>query len=113
MDNKKGSNKLQLNRETLYTMQSEDLALVHGGATPSTIVPVSIAASRASSAACIRASTEGVKWTARMVSRVTTVVSATYSLVHRSQHCGPTHGGPQPQPQGGGQGGGGGGGGEG
>ena len=108
MDNKKGSNKLQLNRETLYTMQSDDLALVHGGATPSTIVPVSIAASRASSAACIRASTEGVKWTARMVSRVASAISVSYSLVHRSQQCGPTHGGPQPQaPQGGGQGGGG------
>ena len=109
MKDKKGSNKLQLNRETLATMQADDLANVHGGATPSTVVPVSIAASRASSAACIRASTEGVKWTARMVSRVTTAISISYSLAHRSQHCGPTHGGPQQpqqpqQPQGGGGG---------
>lgn len=78
-------------------MQSDELALVHGGATPSTIIPVSAAASRASSAACIRASTEAVKYTAQMVSRIGTAISISYSLVHRSQQCGPTHGGPQPE----------------
>ena len=99
-----GSRKLQLVRETLCPMQSDELAGVYGGATPSTVVPVSIAASRASSAACIRSVTEGVKWTARMTSRISTALSISYSLAHRSEHCGPTHGGPQPQaPQGRGQ----------
>jgi len=91
-----GSRKLQLVRETLCPMQNDELADVYGGATPSTVIPVSIAASRASSAACIRAATEGVKWTARMTSRIATALSIGYSLVHRSEHCGPGHGGPQP-----------------
>ena len=98
-NNKEASRKLKLVRETLCPMQSDELSLVHGGATPSTIIPVSAAASRASSAACIRASTEAVKYTAQMVSRIGTAISISYSLVHRSQQCGPTHGGPQPQPQ--------------
>ena len=107
MRNNEGNRKLKLVRETLCPMQSEELALVHGGATPSTVIPVSAAASRASSAACIRASTEAVKWTARAASRISTAISVSYSLAHRSQHCGPTHGGPGAQPQGGGGGGGG------
>ncbi|GEM_PF-6972786 len=99
----KASRKLQLNRETLITMQSDDLDDVYGGATPSTVVPVSLAASRASSAACIRAATEGVRWTARMTSQIASAISASVSLVYRSRHCGPTHGGPTPpQGQGGG-----------
>src|SRR5262245_34817776 len=95
MKKQEGLRKLQLVRETLCPMQNDELEGVYGGSTPSTIVPVSIAASRMSSAACIRASTEGVKYTARMTSRISTVLSVAWSLVHRSEHCGPTQGGPQ------------------
>jgi hypothetical protein len=49
---KKESRKLNLNRETLATMQSDELEGVAGGFTPTISVAVS-AASRASSKVCI------------------------------------------------------------
>jgi hypothetical protein len=50
---KKESRKLNLNRETLATMQSDELEGVAGGSTPATISVAVSAASRASSKACI------------------------------------------------------------
>jgi hypothetical protein len=81
-----GLRKLILVRETIQPLQSDELENVHGGLTPTVSVVVS-AASRASSAACIRAVTEGVKWTARAVSRATVASAAAWSLAHRSEHC--------------------------
>jgi replicative DNA helicase len=97
---KKESRKLQLNRETLITMQNDDLDLVYGGATPSTIIPVSAASARASSAACLRAASELAKHTARSVATVASAIGSAVSAVFGSRFCGPTQ--PQPQPQGGG-----------
>ena len=81
-----GLRKLILVRETIQPLQSDELDNVHGGMTPVSVA-VSVA-SRASSAACIRTVTEGVKWTARAVSRITVASAAAWSLAHRSEHCG-------------------------
>lgn len=81
------SRRLNLVRETLMPLQSDDLDQVNGGTHPTVSVAVT-AASRASSAACIRAATEGVKYTARAISRATVASAAAWSLAHRSEHCG-------------------------
>jgi hypothetical protein len=64
---KKESRKLNLNRETLATMQSDELEGVAGGFTPTISAAVS-AASRASSQACIKASAESVASLASAIS---------------------------------------------
>ena len=64
---KKESRKLNLNRETLMPMQSDELDGVNGGSTPAISVAVS-AASRASSQACIKASAESLASLASAVS---------------------------------------------
>ena len=63
---KKESRKLNLNRETLMPMQSEELDGVNGGSTPAISVAVS-AASRASSKACIEGAS---KATASIISAI-------------------------------------------
>src|SRR5690606_33291162 len=65
---KKESRKLNLNRETLATMQSDQLEGVAGGATPSVVVSAISAASRASSQACIKASAESLASVASAIS---------------------------------------------
>jgi hypothetical protein len=65
---KKESRKLNLNRETLATMQSDELEGVAGGSTPATISVAVTAASRASSQACIKASAESIASVASAIS---------------------------------------------
>ena len=63
---KKASRKLNLSRETLMPMQSDELEGVNGGATPTVSVAIS-AASRASSKACIEGAS---KVTASVISAI-------------------------------------------
>jgi hypothetical protein len=92
MTKKDGSRKLQLTRETLCPMTPDELGGVHGGTSP--VIPAISASVRMSSQVCGRIASEGIKWASRAV---LSAFSA-YSAVHRSEHCGPTNGGPQPQP---------------
>jgi hypothetical protein len=67
---KRESRKLNLNRETLMPMQSDELEGVAGGLTPTSSVAMS-AASRASSAACIEGAS---KVAASILSAISSII---------------------------------------